>query len=226
MKWARRNLALLALLVPTFSASGSPAQELGIAADPSSTSTVMPTVTPPPRHLCDGICVPEEDMRAFVQLLEERKCLQETLPAFELDPITVVTDRDGRVYYSGDEPLPYKLRMAWCHYEAEAVGKLKVVAAVQEPPYWGFRLRPKAYLGALPLEAFQEGADLKDTLDGGLMLDVLYFHELNLNVTAGIRSVGAGVGVDIFKSFGAFAGYAYSFKGRHNPSVSLWFSFW
>lgn len=184
-------------------------------------------VTTPEPVACDGTCVPQEDMTKFVELLHERKCLQETAPTFKLDPVTVVVDREGRMYYSGANPKPYKVHMDWCHFSADAVGKVDVLAAVQEPPSSGFRFRPKAFMGMLVLEPFREGKKPKDGLDAGLMLDVLYYKDFNLNVHAGFRSIGGGLGVDIFRSFGAYAGYALSWDGfHHNPEAALWFAFW
>lgn len=91
-------------------------------------------------------CVPPDDLAAMVVVLKEKKCLQTEKPTFELDSITVITDEKGRIFYTGADPKPYKLRMKWCSYEAEGTGQVKVVAAVKEPSTWGFRFRPKAYL--------------------------------------------------------------------------------
>lgn len=179
------------------------------------------------QEVCDGTCVPDTDMKAIGEVLKERKCLQSEKPQFELDSIDIVVDRDGRVFYSGASPHPYKLKMRWCNYDVEAEGKVSVVAAVQEPPWYGFRFRPKAYAGVLLIESFRRGKTPKDAVDAGLMADLFYVSDFNLNVHAGFRSVGAGLGVDIFKSFGAYVGYALAWDGlHHNPEASLWFSFW
>lgn len=188
---------------------------------------LMGDATSPEPVACEGTCVPQGDMSKFVELLQERKCQQEKPPEFKLDPVTIVVDRDGRIYYSGAAPKPYRLHMKWCNYEADAEGKVNVRAAVQEPPAYGFHFRPKAYAGMLLLEPFREGKKAKDGVDAGLMLDVFYLKDFNLNVHAGFRSIGAGLGVDIFRSFGAYAGYALSWDGfHHNPEAALWFAFW
>jgi hypothetical protein len=177
--------------------------------------------------VCDGTCVPPADMAKIVTVLKERKCFDDTKPEFRLDPVNIVVDRNGRVFFSGNDPQPYRLHMKWCNYEAEGTGKVKVLAAVQEPPSYGFRFRPKAFVGMLVLEPFRDGKRPKDGLDAGLMVDALYWKDLNLNVHAGFRSVGVGVGVDIFRSFGAYVGYALAWDGfHHNPEASLWFAFW
>lgn len=179
------------------------------------------------QEVCEGTCIADEDLKAIAEVLKERKCLQSEAPKFELDSIDIVVDRDGRIFYSGASPHPYKLRMTWCNYEVDAEGKVEVVAAVQEPPTYGFRFRPKAYAGMLLLEPFRQGKTARNGIDAGLMVDLFYVHDFNLNVHAGVRSVGAGLGLDLLKSFGVYVGYALAWDGlNHNPEASLWFSFW
>lgn len=187
----------------------------------------VPAPAPEVPVKCEGTCVPAGDMTKIVKVLQERQCFDKTKPEFKLDPINIIVDREGRVFFSGSDPQPYKLHMKWCNYEAEGVGKVKVLAAVQEPPTYGFRFRPKAFAGMLVLEPFREGKKPKDGIDAGLMLDVLYWKDLNVNVHAGFRSVGAGVGLDIFRNFGFYTGYALAWDGfKSNPEASLWFAFW
>jgi len=176
---------------------------------------------------CNGTCVPPEDMKQIVEVLKEKKCLQTEKPTFDLDSVNIVVDRDGRIFYSGAAPHPYKLHMKWCNYDVSAEGKVNVLAAVQEPPSGGFRFRPKAYAGYLIAQPFRKGKKAADGFDAGLMADVLYFHDFNLNVHVGFRSFGGGLGVDIFRSFGGYVGYALTWDGFYsNPEASLWFAFW
>jgi len=172
-------------------------------------------------------CVSADDLKAMVAILKEKQCLLKTKPSFELDPVNLVIDKEGRIFFSGAAPQPYSLRMTWCNYEATATGKVNVVAAVQEPPDWGFHFRPKAYMGVLPLEPFHSGNNARSMVDAGLMLDPFYYKFVNLDMHVGFRAVGAGIGLDIFRSFGAYAGYAVTWDGfRSNPEAALWFSFW
>ncbi len=173
------------------------------------------------------VCVVREDLKAFIEVAKEKQCLLDNKPTFELDPVNIIVDRDGRIFYSGAAPHPYKLKMTWCNYTVEAEGKVNILAAVQEPPNWGFRFRPKAYLGYLLAEPFRDDKDLKKGIDAGLMLDMLYFYDFNLNAHVGFRAVGAGLGVDVFKNFGLYGGYALSWDGfKSNPEAALWFAFW
>lgn len=190
-----------------------------------STDPTPPTADPAPQ--CSGTCVPADDMKKIVTVLKETKCLKDEKPTFKLDPVKIVVDRDGRVFFSGDNPEPYRLHMHWCTYDLDAEGKVSVLAGVQEPPTYGFRFRPKAYVGYLLAEPFRKDGVARDGIDAGLMIDPFYIQDFNLNFHVGFRAVGVGLGVDIFRSFGAYAGYALSWDGFHsNPETSLWFSFW
>ncbi len=179
-----------------------------------------------------SVCVPPEDVQDMVKALQEKQCLQTTQPKFELDRIDIVTDKDGRVFYSGAQPRPYTLKMTWCSYEATATGKVEVYAAKAVPEVWGFRFRPKAYIGALPLEAAyplpeDESLTVTDLVDAGVMVDFFHYDWANINAAVGFRSVGGGLGADLTENFGIYTGYALTWgTWHHNLNVGLWFSFW
>lgn len=187
-------------------------------------STAVAQVPCPEGHFC----VPKAEMtEVFLPLLKAQKCRTETEPTFELDPIAIITDRQGRVYFTGNEgPKPYKIKVNWCNYEIYAEAKVEVHVAQREEPTWGYRGRFKATFGVLGTELL-ERSDWKDSLDGGLMWEPFYFMEIiNLNAYVGVRSFGAGVGVDITANFGGYAGLAITWGGwRMNPMASLFFSF-
>ena len=167
-------------------------------------------------------CVPPEDMKVFLQLLQDKQCLQRQQPAFHLDPITIVTDRDGRIYTSGAQ---YHLSMKWCSYDVQSEGPVTAVAAMTLPQAYGFRFRPKAFLGYLPLEALK-ASDARSGLDGGLLLDFLHWEWANLNFSAGVRSGGLGLGADLTANAGVYAGYSITWGSwRHNPMGGFWFAF-
>jgi len=168
----------------------------------------------------------KKDLRRFVQLAKDRKCLDTAKLEFELDPVTVIVDDQGRVYHSGANPRPYKLRMRWCHLEVDAEGKVNVVAAKREPPWWGFRLRLKAHLGYHPLAPLYGGHEPERGLDAGLMLDFFYVSYVNVNATAGVRGVGLGAGVDLTRNFGLYAGYSVNYaEPLHGFYLSTYFAF-
>jgi hypothetical protein len=173
-----------------------------------------------------SVCVPPEDMAVFVRLLQGQKCRAENPPSFRLDPVTIVVDRDGRVFGSGADPRPYTLAMTWCGYVVEAKGKVDLVVAKDVPAEGGLRFRAKAGVGALMIDLLGKGRGV-DAIDAGVLWEGLYYRDLNLNVTTGFRSVGVAVGVDLTKNVGLYVGYALGFDGlRSNPtsglSVALW----
>lgn len=171
-------------------------------------------------------CVSDADLKAFVTLLEEKKCLQTTQPTIQLDPVTVVVDKNGRVYYSGADPKPYTLKLSWCAYEVTATGKVALTVARNEPPTWGFRFRPKFAGSYLFVDGFSSTKAI-DGVDVGILWDFLYYKSLNLNASTGFRSIGGGVGFDITSNFGIYAGYSFSWWTlKHNPQLGLYFSFW
>lgn len=178
-----------------------------------------------------GTCVPKEDMDKIVTVLKSEKCLKDTVPKFELDPIDIVVDKDGRVFYTGAAPKPFTLKMHWCSYDVTGTGKVDLVAAIKEEPEWGFRFRPKAYIGFLLAEPFyaqgsKESVGIKDVADAGLMADFFYWKWLNINVAAGYHSFGGGLGADLTKNFGAYLGYSLTWgTWQHNPNLALWFGF-
>jgi hypothetical protein len=171
-------------------------------------------------------CVSDADMKAFITLLEEKKCLQTTQPTIQLDPVTVVVDKDGRVYYSGADPKPYTLKLSWCTYELIATGKVALTVAKNEPPVWGFRFRPKFAGSYLFVDGFSSTKAI-DGVDVGILWDFLYYKSVNLNASTGFRSIGGGVGLDLFKNMTLYGGYAFSWWTlKHNPSIGIGFTLW
>jgi hypothetical protein len=171
------------------------------------------------------VCLPKADLEKFVALARERKCLDESEPEFTLDSISVVTDTDGRVFYSGADPRrPYKVTMKWCHLTVVGDGEVELVAAMRTPDTSGFRFRPKAYLGYLPLKLSER--DFDEGIDAGMLVDLAYIEWVNFNVAAGFRSVGAGLGFDLTANFGAYAGYALGWTDPlHNVNAGIYFAF-
>jgi hypothetical protein len=172
-----------------------------------------------------SVCVPQVDLEKFVALARERKCLDESEPEFTLDTISVLTDVDGRVFYTGaDAKKPFKVTMKWCHLTVVGDGEVELIAARQTPATSGFRFRPKAYLGYLPLKLSDR--DFDEGIDAGMLIDVAFVEWVNLNLAAGFRSVGAGLGFDITQNFGAYTGYALGWTAPHqNVNVGVYFAF-
>jgi hypothetical protein len=171
-------------------------------------------------------CVPPEDMKVFVQLLQAQKCRQETTPTMKTDPVTIVIDREGRIYGSGDDPHPYRAHIEWCNYQIDVTSQIQLVAAQQIEPDYGFRFRLKAAIGYLPVEAWSE-KDAGRGIDGGVLLEPFFFRWANVNGYVGVRSFGAGIGFDATKNFGPYLGYSMAWgTWRSNVMAGLSFSLW
>jgi hypothetical protein len=171
-------------------------------------------------------CVPPEDLKVFVELLKAQKCRDENPPKLVLDPIVIVVDREGRVYYSGGEPRPYKVHVDWCNYQIDALGKVQVQVAQRVEPTWGFRFRAKAAFGYLPIEALTE-KDAGRGIDGGVLLEPVFLQWANFNVYVGVRSVGTGLGFDVLKNMTVYLGYALAWgTWRSNPHLAVGFALW
>lgn len=201
-----------------------------------------PPPSTPPAACTGGTCVSKEDLDAFLQLAKDQKCLKTTSPTFELDPVNIIVDHDGRIFNSGAAPNPYTLRMKWCNYEVAAQGKVNLVAAVSEPPVWSFRFLAKAYVGILPLEAFNIYVDneakklagkpttslsVGDLWDAGVLVDFFHYDWFNLNAGIGFRSFGGGVGANLTKTMTLYLGYANTWgTWHHNFNLAMALNLW
>jgi hypothetical protein len=173
-----------------------------------------------------GTCVPADDLKTFVQLAKEHKCRAEMPPTFALDPITIIVDKQGRIFGSGSDPKPFTLKATWCNYTLEGKGQTKILAAQREEPIWGWRFRLKLAVGYLPATAYYQ-KDGYAGLDAGLLLEPFFLSWANVNAYVGVRSVGGGLGFDLLKNFGLHLGYAVTWgTWQHNPHAAIYFAFW
>lgn len=171
-------------------------------------------------------CVVEEDMGLFLQLLRDHKCRETQPPTVTADSLTIITDRQGRVYGSGTGPKPYTLKISWCNYEIEAKSEIHLDVAQWVEPTWGFRFRVKATAGVLLADAFVVDK-LYEALDGGVLVEPFFIQWANLNAHVGFRSFGAGVGFDPTLNSTIYLGYALTWGSwRSNPFLSVGFSLW
>lgn len=172
----------------------------------------------------ETVPVAREDLAVFLQLAREEKCRQTTVPTVTADPITITVDRQGRVFASGSGPRPFTVKTTWCKHTIEAKGQVEVWAARMPEPTWGWRFRPKATAGYLPITAWKHGA--KAGLDAGVLLEPFYWRSLNLNGYVGIGAVGAGLGLDLTKNLGAYLGYAMTWTGQSNVHAAVSLALW
>lgn len=171
------------------------------------------------------VCVERQDIMMMLQLAREAKCRAETSPVATAEPISIVLDRQGRVFGSGTGDKPFKLHLEWCNYEIDTESQITLLAAQRVEPEWGFRFRAKAAFGVLTRQLF-EGRNLTEYGDIGLMLEPFYFRWLNLNGFVSFRSVGIGLGVDITTNFGVAVLLNTRWdEWRADPLIALYFAF-
>jgi hypothetical protein len=171
------------------------------------------------------VCVARQDIMMMVQLAREAQCRSLTDPLVNAEPISIVLDRQGRVFGSGTGDKPFRLRMEWCNYEIETESQIKVIAAQRVEPVWGFRFRAKVAFGVLTRELFK-GRNLTEYGDIGLMLEPVYYRWVNLNGYVSLRSVGVGLGLDITTNFGVAALINTRWgEWQANPFASIYFAF-
>jgi hypothetical protein len=185
-----------------------------------------PEPAPAPRCASNSFtCVDNEDLKTFISLLKAQKCRTDTQPTVTADPITIVVDRQGRVFGSGTGDKPWKIHLDWCNYKLEATTNLHMDVAQRVEPTWGFRLRVKATFGVLGTELFK-AKRFDQALDGGIMVEPFFIRWANLNAVVGVRSLGAGFGFDLTNNFGGYLGYALTWgTWRSNPFASVFFAF-
>lgn len=179
------------------------------------------------QHQCPAtdVCVERQDIMMMVQLAREAKCRAETDPVATADPISIVLDRQGRVFGSGTGDKPFKLHLDWCNYQIDTESQITLLAAQREEPEWGFRFRPKAAFGLLTRQLF-EGRNLTDYGDIGLMVEPFYFRWVNLNGFVSFRSIGVGLGFDLTTNFGIAALLNTRWgEWRADPLVAVSFAF-
>lgn len=177
--------------------------------------------------VCSGssTCVMNEDLHTFVQLARDHKCRAEQTPQVTSDPITIIVDREGRIYGSGTGERPFTLNLKWCNYEIQAKSSLTIQTARRVEPTWGFRLRTKATFGVLGAELLS-GKRFNQSVDGGILIEPFFFRWVNINAGVGVRSFGVGLGADVTHNFGLYLGYAVTWGAwKPNPFLAAYFAF-
>jgi hypothetical protein len=214
--------AVLALLFISFPA---------LAAEPETAGTRDETLeTAPPdsaKPLCpEGfVCLRKEVYAKVKAALAKLAKLEQTEPKIELDPVYIVTDRQGRVFSSGDDPEPASGEMTWGDFQVEFkwVPKLTVSQIVEDE--WGFRPRVKAQLW-FNFTDFQLD-EFERFIDVGVSFEPLYVYWANLQIFVGIKSFGAAIGFDATKNFGFVGGISFLYRNIASPSpmAGIFFSF-
>ncbi len=158
-------------------------------------------------------------MQTFLQSLRTTVCLQTEKPVVTVDPVTLVTDTDGRVFSTTGS----KVKINWCGFQAQGTGKIEARLQVKDTPSWGFRFRPKFISSVLFLDAMH---DIGTSFNLGLGLDFFFIQRWNLTASLGYRATHLDLGFDLTKNFGVTAGVGFSFFSLHTtPTLGVYFSF-
>jgi hypothetical protein len=180
---------------------------------------------PPP----GGVCLTQEQkeiLKKVVDELEEIKSSKAEIKATE--PIIIVRDWQDRVFINGGEAKPIKLKLT--------LGKtidrdMELTLPIQvhyreKPPDPMFRLRIRAQAGFLIPMLFEDLERIDRSVDAGIGWDIFHLDSFNFAINTGIRSAGAGVGIDVTKNFGFQGSYALVYSGFESGAlVSTYFSF-
>lgn len=168
---------------------------------------------PPPY----AVCLTEEEKKKVVEAVKELDELKSSPAELEFkEPIIIVRDWQGRTYVNGGDqrPIPVKLKIGGI-VDRDLEMKLPVrVYEREEPEDPMFRARFRAQLGLMIPEVVRSAVDgdLNWFWDGGVSLDFFHYDMFNVSVYVGVQSLGGGLGLDITKNFGIYAGPHLSYQ--------------
>ncbi len=203
----RIHLAVMASLLsilPSVASAQSAAPPPSPAAPPAD---VAPC--PPPFSLC----LEPGDAKTVVESLKELRGIKESKAELRFkEDIVLVRDWQDRVYINGGEAKPVDATLTL----GDTVSRdMQVQLPVQvyyrpKPPDPIFRLRVRAQAGILVPVVWK---DSKHGWDAGLSWDFVHYDIFNLAAYTGVRSAGAGVGMDLTRNFGPYVGYSLVYDG-------------
>jgi hypothetical protein len=179
---------------------------------------------------CEGKCLTEEQVKKLKEAIDELDDIHKS-PAvghFQ-DQVVIIRDWDGRVYVNGGSGQPLKLKIQiGKHVDRDMEVQLNPRVWYRpepEPPM--FRLRVRAQAGILIPDMVRTIGGHKEAFwDGGIGWDFFHLSYLNAALFTGIRSVGAGLGIDLTKNFGVYAGYSFVYSETKSSALTAaYFSF-
>ena len=169
------------------------------------------------------VCIPAATYSNVKLALQKLAVLETTQPEFTMDPVFIIVDRQGRYFSNGTGAEPANGVMRWGAFEAKLAWVPEIRVSQRVDPTWGWRLRVKAALWFNILEASASAIDRP--LDAGLLLEPFYIQWFNVQVFAGLKSFGVGLGADLTANFGVLVGGACSYGLALTPNLGLYFSF-
>ncbi|HEY8097920.1 MAG TPA: hypothetical protein VIE65_17825, partial [Methylobacter sp.] len=138
-------------------------------------------------------------------------------------------DWDDRVYINGGSKKPIQATLKLgdtINRDMEMTLPIKVYYR-EKPPDPMFRLRIRAQAGILVPELIHTLQGKNDPFwDAGIGWDFFHLNAVNIAAYTGIRSVGAGIGLDLTKNFGPYLGYSLKYDGFQSSLLTgIYFSF-
>lgn len=192
--------------------------------------TVFAQECPPSAVPEGGVCLTKEGKDKVVAAVKELEDLHSAKAELKFkDEIVIVRDWDDRVYVNGGDKKPIRATLTLgSSVSRDMEVELPVTVSYREKPADPmFRLRIRAQAGVLVPEMVKTfGGESTAFWDAGLGWDFFHLGPANLSAYTGIRSVGGGLGLDLTKNFGPYAGYALVFSGfKSSLLVGAYFSF-
>lgn len=169
----------------------------------------------------DEVCVPAALYDVILAHQEQFVLLDSAVPGLAFEPITVVTDRDGRVFLS--TTLKGTLTLGYKTYSVEVPLSVSVSRSTSTPRgergIFGLRFKAGAYADVLHLDAESVGG-------ASALVEPLHIGVFGINAYVGTSSAGGVLSVDLTRNFGVYAGAraAYSDAALSIP-VGVFFSF-
>lgn len=173
-----------------------------------------------------SLCLTQPDSDTVVSSLKELKSIKESKAVLKLkDSIVIVRDWQDRVYINGGSAKPIDATLTL----GDTVSRdMQIQLPIQvyyrpKPPDPMFRLRVRAQMGLILPVIWK---DAKGGWDAGLSWDFMHYDVFNLAAYTGVRSAGGGIGMDLTRNFGPYAGYALVYDGfTSDVMVGAYFSF-
>lgn len=174
---------------------------------------------PPPCPPPYAVCLTAEEKQVVGDSLRELKEIREAKARLILeDDVVIVRDWQDRVYVNGGEGRPLRAVLKVGPVEREMEVKLPIQTFYRErPPEPMFRLRIRAQAGVLVPSVLK---DFRSGWDAGAGWDFMHVGPVNLSAYTGIRSAGGGLGLDLTKNFGPYAGYAIVYDGWRSAAIA------
>lgn len=153
----------------------------------------------------------EDLLQSNAELIKKAKqleTLQKATPKLELKPISIIVDKQGRVFVN--DKVIGKLQIGELSYDV--ILKLKTQIVTAKSKQYGFGLRFKAV--AVFSYELNDKEQLKTYTSPALGLEPFYYQDFNLNLLIGPRIYGPAIGIDITEHFATLIGIGFKYNNE------------